>query len=37
MDVANMLNIKEKTAESYLTGLIQSGHLERVEHNQYKK
>ncbi|WP_346316539.1 DUF3987 domain-containing protein [Chitinophaga sp. YIM B06452] len=37
MEVAALMNIKEKTAENYLAGLIQSGVLERVEHNQYQK
>lgn len=37
MEIATLMNIKEKTAENYLTGLIQSGVLERIEHNQYQK
>lgn len=37
MEVAALMNIKEKTAENYLSGLIYSGKLERVEHNHYQK
>jgi len=37
MEIASLLSIKEKTAENYLSALIQSGLLERIEHNQYQK
>jgi len=31
------MQIKEKTAENYLTHFIKTGIMERVEHNHYKK
>jgi hypothetical protein len=37
MEIASLLNIKEKTAENYLAGLITDGVLERLEHNHYQK
>jgi hypothetical protein len=37
MELARYLEIKEKTAENYLSQFIQEGILERIEHNSYRK
>jgi len=37
MEIAGLMQIKEKTAENYLTHFIKTGIMERVEHNHYKK
>jgi len=37
MEIAELLQIKEKTAENYLTQFIKSEKLKRVSHNHYEK
>jgi len=37
LETAAQLNIKDKTAENYITGYIKLGALKRLEHNSYQK